>query len=151
MDKPDFYKLCRILADRLVNDDDFFAWFADRIGLEGGPFVNRISDLTPWTGGGPSERPSDVLVIAEDAGTGQRWGIHVRNLVRTARLYPEQAKDYPKRARTLAPKKGYSEWKTVLVAHDLYDAELRIQAFHFDAVVTHEQLGDFVPEYRDAL
>ncbi|MCL4189690.1 MAG: hypothetical protein KJZ85_18980 [Rhodobacteraceae bacterium] len=151
MSKLGFYDLCRLLGKALVTDDELFSRFSGKAGLVGAPFTDRESDTSPWTGSGKNERPSDVVVYATTEATGRRWAIHIRNLVRSARLLPEQATDYPVRAQDMAASRGYDEWKTVLLVSQERLSDVAGLTGPFDAVILHHETSDRIPAYLDAL
>lgn len=151
MTKLGFYDLGRLLGHAMTTNDKLFLRFADKAGLGSGPFVNRQCDATPWTGGGKNERPTDVLVIAKSESSGAVWGLHIRNLVRSSTLDPDQAADYPVRAKEMADLRGYDAWRTILLVSRsrLRDVQWGIAAF--DVVIFHDEIADLVPEFNDAL
>ena len=95
------------------------------------------------------ERETDIFLVFEDEVTAERFALHVENKL-DARFTDGQAADYEPRGRHMLNKPRYlshTDFTTMLLCPKAY-AELKPgHAVYFDAVLHHEDVGVYLPEF----
>jgi len=147
-------ELDRVLGAALRTDDQFLSWMFAKSNLpEQGWRRVLIRDDWPWgapKGDQKKFRETDVLVVCEDI-HGNRLALHIENKGIQRPFDPDQASDYPRRARAWVGVEkwgNYSQWKCVLIAPRDYTKRYPVDCSHFDVHVSYEEVAEQLPLFK---
>ena len=92
---------------------------------------------------------TDIMLIFCDVNS-MRYALHIENKPDHRTWEPNQVENYEKRARYRMKKWNYIEFQTVLLAPVSFLERHKAEAAQFDVLLSYEEVGDFVPEFKVA-
>ncbi|MGH2508821.1 MAG: hypothetical protein ACRDHZ_15650 [Ktedonobacteraceae bacterium] len=110
------------------------------------------NDVTGALEASTRDSETDVLAVFEDA-AGDRLGVHIEDKLGPGVFTKYQPEQYAFRAEAWIGSEAhgsYSHWETVLVAPNSFIEANAQDAQKFTTRITHEDVGKFLPEFRQA-
>ena len=101
----------------------------------------------PQTG---EESETDILLMLEDIGNGERFALHVENKPPHGKWRPNQPENYRKRAQDRMVPWRYADFQTVLLAPAAFISLHQAEAAHFDLRLTYEEVSAWIHEFTIA-
>jgi hypothetical protein len=96
------------------------------------------------------ESEGDILLIFKDSVTADRFALHIENKPSHGIWQPSQSENYRKRAEDRMSKWRYVGYQLVLIAPLSFIERSAREVEHFDIAISYEDIGTFVPAFRDA-
>jgi len=94
---------------------------------------------------------TDILLMWREAGTGDRFAMHIENKPAHRVWEPSQAANYRRRAENRKESWRYRDFEVVLLAPREFVAGHLAESALFDFVLTYEEVGAFVPQFAAAI
>ena len=91
---------------------------------------------------------TDIFLIFRDFLNSQRYALHIENKTAHRKWEPNQAKNYRTRAINRMKAWRYVDFQLILLAPLAFVERYPVEAACFDLVLSYEDVGDFVPEFR---
>jgi hypothetical protein len=90
---------------------------------------------------------TDIFLVFKDRDSGSRLALHIENKLTNSTWQAYQAENYKIRAEARKSSYNYVDFQTVLMAPQYFIDAWSAQVAHFDVVITHEALSNFIPEF----
>jgi hypothetical protein len=90
---------------------------------------------------------TDIFLVFKDKDCGSRIALHIENKLANSVWQAYQAENYKIRAEARKSSYNYVDFQTVLMAPKDFISAWPAQVAHFDVVITHEALSEFIPEF----
>jgi len=160
------FELDEALAEAFRSDSRFSAWFLAQTLFRGadaryvwGRCDNPYSRVTLTIQDGKSQEPeqltaeceTDVLVVYE-AANGGRLALHIENKLASGSFTPNQPELYQARKEQWKGRSllgNYTDAVCALVAPRVFLDRNFERAGVFDARISHEDISEYVPAFRD--
>jgi hypothetical protein len=143
-----------IFWNAIKTDVTFSAWFLGKTKFAGRSLELKTDELwhQRWYRDPDSKEESetDILLIFRDTESGEVVSIHLENKRLKRAWGKNQAESYRRRAANWMVKWKHADSEVALMAPLSHIANHPIEAGHFDFVITYEEVGMYVSEFKDA-
>lgn len=97
---------------------------------------------------------TDIFLAFEAEGSKERFCLHVENKISSSTFTPNQERSYAIRGQymldhTKSAQLRCTDFDTVLIAPGTFRKRYRDQCNYFGQFICHDEIGAFVPEFRD--
>jgi hypothetical protein len=90
---------------------------------------------------------TDIFLVFKDLDSGERLALHIENKLTNSTWQAYQAENYKLRGEARKSSYHYVDFQTVLMAPRAFIKAWPAQVAHFDIIILHEELSDFIPEF----
>lgn len=90
---------------------------------------------------------TDIFLVFKDQDSGSRIALHIENKLANSTWQAYQAENYKLRGEARKSSYNYVDFQTVLMAPQYFIDAWPAQVAHFDVIITHEALSNFIPEF----